>query len=225
MKNNVNIQTLPVDQIRPNPWNPNKQTDFIYERERHSIRTHGFLDPLLVRQKDGFVEIIDGEHRWRAARQEGLTELPVNNIGEVSDEVAQQLTIIMNETRGEADAKKLAELVASINTTVALEELEKALPYTLDQLQNMVAEVKVDWDKITPALPSPEKNEDQREEGYIIFQVKLPNEDHQQLIHQINRIKLQMAPGEDPSGVSTAGAIKAMLQHIITIPDDRLLRS
>lgn len=218
-----------MEQIRPNPWNPNKQTDFIYERERHSIRTHGFLDPILVRQKDGFVEIIDGEHRWRAGQQEGMTQFPVNNLGEVPDEVAKQLTIIMNETRGQADSKKLAELIANLNESISLDQLTVALPYTLDQLQHMVADVKVDWEKINakpPEAPPEEKKESpEEEEGFTIFQCKLKNEVHQQLMHQINRIKMQMVPGEDPTNVSTADALERLLQHIIPLDDAALLKS
>src|SRR5438552_10965594 len=42
-----------------------------------SIRQHGIIQPLIVRQVDGRHELIAGERRWRAAQEVGLTEVPV----------------------------------------------------------------------------------------------------------------------------------------------------
>src|SRR5215216_5787186 len=42
-----------------------------------SIRSHGIVQPLLVRRRgDGF-ELIAGERRWRAAKLAGITRVPV----------------------------------------------------------------------------------------------------------------------------------------------------
>ena len=42
-----------------------------------SIRQHGIIQPLIVRQVGGQCELIAGERRWRAAQEVGLTEVPV----------------------------------------------------------------------------------------------------------------------------------------------------
>lgn len=63
-----------IERIRPSSVNYNRQTEFIYDKLMSSIRTFGFVDPVIVRGgnqdgmfEDGNWEIIGGEHRWRAA--------------------------------------------------------------------------------------------------------------------------------------------------------------
>src|SRR5205823_2650667 len=41
-----------------------------------SIRQHGIIQPLIVRQAGARFELIAGERRWRAAQEIGLTEVP-----------------------------------------------------------------------------------------------------------------------------------------------------
>jgi ParB family chromosome partitioning protein len=42
-----------------------------------SIRQQGIVQPLIVRERDGFFELIAGERRWRAAQLLNLAEVPV----------------------------------------------------------------------------------------------------------------------------------------------------
>ena len=64
-----------------------------------SILEHGILQPIAVRPAPaGGYRIIAGERRWRAARQAGLTEVPVV-IREVTDEQAMELALIENLQR------------------------------------------------------------------------------------------------------------------------------
>jgi ParB family chromosome partitioning protein len=69
---------IPIGEVRPNPEQPRRA----FERESlqelaDSIRLHGVLQPLLVREgMDGF-ELIAGERRLRAAELAGLSEVPV----------------------------------------------------------------------------------------------------------------------------------------------------
>ena len=64
-----------------------------------SVRQHGVLQPLLVRQgKDDLYELVAGERRYRAAKEVQLTEVPVV-IRELTDEEAMQLSLIENLCR------------------------------------------------------------------------------------------------------------------------------
>jgi ParB family chromosome partitioning protein len=69
---------VPVADIRPNPEQPRRSFEPTALQElADSIRMHGILQPLLVREGlDGF-ELIAGERRLRAAEIAGLTEVPV----------------------------------------------------------------------------------------------------------------------------------------------------
>jgi len=125
--------------LHANPWNPNKMTDRTFEAERESIAKFGFIDPITVRQhpelKDQY-QIIDGEHRSRAALELGMTDVPIAIIHDLSDGEAKKLTIILNETRGSANTLELAVLLSDIAETDT--NLIEALPYDETQLSNLL---------------------------------------------------------------------------------------
>ena len=65
----------------------------------HSVKEHGILEPLLVRpQPSGNFELVAGERRYRAAKEAGLSEVPVI-VRELSDDEALQLALIENLQR------------------------------------------------------------------------------------------------------------------------------
>jgi ParB family chromosome partitioning protein len=69
---------VPVDEIKPNPEQPRRAFDPAALQElADSIRVHGILQPLLVREALSGYEVIAGERRLRAAQIAGLTEVPV----------------------------------------------------------------------------------------------------------------------------------------------------
>ena len=67
-----------INMIEPNREQPrrNFEEDALLELS-DSIKQYGVLQPLLVRQKNNFYEIIAGERRWRAAKLAGVKEVPV----------------------------------------------------------------------------------------------------------------------------------------------------
>jgi len=72
------IRQISIDSITPSPLQPRKEfaADSLQELVE-SIRQHGIIQPLVVRAVNGRHELIAGERRWRAARQLGLTQVPV----------------------------------------------------------------------------------------------------------------------------------------------------
>lgn len=146
-----NIVRVPLSDIHVNTWNPNKQSAFIYEKELTSIRTHGFLDPIDVREREaGGYEIVDGEHRYKAAKELGMTELPVNNLGKISAASAKQLTVIRNETRGQSERTALSSLLHDLidNEHVSVDELKTNLPIDPVDIDSFLKDLKVDWDDV-----------------------------------------------------------------------------
>lgn len=102
----TSLQTLPVSQIRPGMFQPRKQfEEDSIEALAQSIRTHGVLQPILVRQKPKnsentplLYEIVAGERRWRAAQKAGLSFIPVI-IQEFLDQEALRIALIENIQR------------------------------------------------------------------------------------------------------------------------------
>lgn len=91
---------LPLHRIEPNPNQPRKDFDpEELENLAESIRIHGVMQPLTVRQTPGdFYEIIAGERRWRASRMAGLSKIPCVVI-EADDKKAMELALIENLQR------------------------------------------------------------------------------------------------------------------------------
>ena len=88
-----------IDSIVPGPQQPRTYFDEAsLESLAESIRSHGVVQPLLVRRRDGGYELIAGERRWRAARLAGLTRVPVV-VKEVPDESLLEIALIENIQR------------------------------------------------------------------------------------------------------------------------------
>ena len=69
---------LNITKVEPNRNQPRKKFDEDKLLElAESIKQFGVLQPLLVREKEGYYEIVAGERRWRAAKIAGLKEIPV----------------------------------------------------------------------------------------------------------------------------------------------------
>ena len=92
--------TLPISKVEPRKDQPRSRFDqAALEELSESIRQHGLIQPIVVRQIDsGYYQIIAGERRWRAARAAGLTEVPVRII-EADDRRAMELALVENLQR------------------------------------------------------------------------------------------------------------------------------
>jgi len=78
VKSGAGILTVNVRDIDTNAWQPRKQFEETSLNElAESIRVHGIVQPLIVKQKGSRYMIIAGERRFRAARLAGLSEVPV----------------------------------------------------------------------------------------------------------------------------------------------------
>jgi ParB family chromosome partitioning protein len=71
-------RTVPIEQIHQNPYQPRKA----FDTEElaglcESIKTHGLLQPLVVRRVGDQYQLVAGERRLRAAREAGKSDVPV----------------------------------------------------------------------------------------------------------------------------------------------------
>jgi ParB family chromosome partitioning protein len=95
------IHQVSLESIVPSSLQPRK--DFGREALQElvdSIRQHGIIQPLIVRQINGRHELIAGERRWRAAQEAGLTQVPVI-IRIASDLEVLELSLIENLQRAD----------------------------------------------------------------------------------------------------------------------------
>ena len=90
---------MKIHQIEPNREQPRKQfeEDSLAELAE-SIKLYGVIQPLIVRKKDDYYEIVAGERRWRAAKMAGLKEVPVI-IKEYSEREIAEISLVENLQR------------------------------------------------------------------------------------------------------------------------------
>lgn len=91
--------SLGIGAIRHNPYQPRKQfDDDDLQQLRDSIKTHGVLQPLVVRRVGEEFQLIAGERRLRAAQQAGLADVPVH-IVEFNDQQVYEAALVENIQR------------------------------------------------------------------------------------------------------------------------------
>jgi ParB family transcriptional regulator, chromosome partitioning protein len=109
-----------LDSIVPGPMQPRTHFDeAALESLAESIRSHGIVQPLLVRRKGDGYELVAGERRWRAAKLAGITRVPVV-VKEVPDESLLEIALIENIQRENLNPIEEAQAYRKLIDTVGL---------------------------------------------------------------------------------------------------------
>ncbi|MFC4768464.1 nucleoid occlusion protein [Effusibacillus consociatus] len=131
------VKQIPIDLIEPNRFQPRT----VFDDERidelsQTIRTHGLIQPILVRKNGASYELIAGERRWRAAKKLGFANIPAI-VRELTDTQAASVALIENLQR---------EGLTAIEEAVAYQQLldlhgltQESLAQRLGKAQSTVA--------------------------------------------------------------------------------------
>ena len=88
-----------ISLVEPNRNQPRKEFDKESLSElANSIKQYGILQPIIVQKNGDMYEIIAGERRWRAAKEAGLTEVPVI-VRDYDKQKVMEISIIENIQR------------------------------------------------------------------------------------------------------------------------------
>lgn len=151
---------MDVGDLTPHPENPNEGD---VEQIADGIRENGFFGAVLVQRSTN--RILAGEHRWRAAIEEGATQVPVISI-DVDDDRALRILVSDNAAGqlAKPDPHKLGAIIERLATT------KRGLAGTLQT---------ADAAAILAArkIPTTEKKEAQPPIDQIHFLITLPLED------------------------------------------------
>ncbi|MDF2877299.1 MAG: ParB/RepB/Spo0J family partition protein [Clostridia bacterium] len=102
------IKKVDINEIEPNFGQPRKTFNEEELQELSlSIKQHGILQPLIVREKNGKYEIVAGERRYRASRLAGLTEVPII-IKDFNDQEILEVALVENIQREDLNTMELA---------------------------------------------------------------------------------------------------------------------
>ncbi len=137
----LNVEYVHVNDIYPNEWNPNRQSDHDFELLLKSMSEDGFTQPVVcIRTEDGRVKIVDGEHRWRAAHTLKFDEIPVV-ITPMTEEQAKIATLRHNRARGSEDIDLTAELLRDLEKMGALDWAQDSLMLDDAELNKLLEDI------------------------------------------------------------------------------------
>jgi ParB-like chromosome segregation protein Spo0J len=151
---------VPIERVVPNPWNPNIQSKEMFEKGINSVKETGMLGSILVRETGGCYQILDGEHRWKYLQELKYTEIPVETMGEISDDLAMALTVRLNNLRGKDDIEKRAKIFEQLS-----EGQLQLMPFTEEEIKNEKELFKFDFSK----YDRPEGEIEEKEKFRIII--------------------------------------------------------
>jgi DNA modification methylase len=114
----IQMEQVPIDELRPDPANPRHISDQELEALTRSISEFGLVDPIIARKEDHTV--IGGHQRLLAARRLGYKVVPVVFV-ELSREQARLLNIALNKISGSFDQELLARLLSELNEVPELD--------------------------------------------------------------------------------------------------------
>ncbi len=144
------VLNISLDSIKPNPAQPRKEfkQESILELSE-SIKTHGIIQPLILKKDCAYYVIIAGERRYRAATLAGLKEVPAI-IMDISEQKAKEIALIENLQREDLNAIDEAEAIKELMDNYNLKQEEiaqklgKARPSIANTLRllNLAPEIK-----------------------------------------------------------------------------------
>lgn len=120
------VQEVDVTELRPNPYQPRKQFHSeAMEELAASIKEHGIVQPLVVRNSIRGYEIVAGERRYRAAQMVGLPTVPVV-IRQFTDAQMMEIALIENLQREDLNPMEIAAAYQKLMSHFSLTQEELA---------------------------------------------------------------------------------------------------
>lgn len=131
------IEYVPVDFLQPNEYNPNRQSEHEFELLKRSIAEDGFTQPVIC-LPDG--RIVDGEHRWRAMKALGKTEIPVVKV-DMTEAQRRVATIRHNMARGSHDVELTAQVFKDLEQLGVMDWAKDAMQLTDIEVERMLKDM------------------------------------------------------------------------------------
>ena len=147
IKRSKTLSLIPIEKIQPNINQPRKTFSGEELTElKNSIESKGLLQPIIVREKGGYYEIVAGERRWRAAQLAQLHEIPTL-IKELTDIEVLEIAIIENIQRSNLNPYEEA---------LGYKQLLEKFNYTQEELASNLGKSRVYITNLTRLLNLPD---------------------------------------------------------------------
>ena len=205
------IQEIRINDIDPNPNQPRRQFDEEGIQElAESIRSHGVVQPIIVKKSGFRYQIVAGERRWRAAREAGSITIPAM-VMNLTEEKVIEIGLIENLQREDLnpieEAQGIQQLMDRMNLTQeeAAKRLGRSRPavanalrllHLSDRIQKYLSEKRITTGHAR-ALLSVEDKKLREEVARMIIEKDLNVRDTEKIIQNINKQKKTRKNGKE----------------------------
>lgn len=194
-----------------NSWNSNHLDPEIERRLEASIQKFGLFKPIIVREIDEGFEIIGGEHRAEVAQRLGVTEVPVINLGSITDEKAKEISLIDNTRYGHDDSNELAEILKTLDA----DSVTSVMPIDLSEIEALTkSSVEIDLDeigfdkteeKIEPEIKIPK--------SHTLLRVKIPVDKYDEVMEILDSVAKDHGITETDKLIKYGDVFVSILEH------------
>lgn len=169
------MECNPFD-LAPNPWNPNKVSEDNMKKLKASIERLGSFKPVICRElEDGTLEILGGFHRVQIAKELGLTNIPVYNVGSITDTKAKEITLADNARYGNDDIELLQDVLDDLD----LGELGEIMPFSIGEIEALMDNIEA---------PDLSEIEEKPSGDYITLKFKIEADKGDEIMAHISKI-------------------------------------
>ncbi len=213
--------TLPMASIKPNPYQPRddySDTEIVGLVE--SIKSHGIIQPIVVRKSGNVYELVCGERRYRAAKKAGLQRIPAV-IKVLNDREVLELALIENLQRKDLnpieEAKAYNRLIREFGLTQS--EVSKVIGKERTTVTNRLRLLKLPLSVQTMVM------HEEISEGHARALLGLDSESSMlSMAHEIKNKKLSVRQIEQLMRRRGKTKKKASKKDLFTTEAERLLR-
>lgn len=113
----LQVQSIPVEKIDPNPWQPRAKIDegLLQDLAASIEATNGIIEPIVVRKVGDRYQLVAGERRWRATQIAGYAEINAV-IRELSDGETALVSLIENIDREDLSDYEIAVALNNVRS-------------------------------------------------------------------------------------------------------------
>lgn len=162
-----NNLVVDLDKLVPNEFNPkditedNERFRKTIDQLKKSIKVHGQIQPVKVREIKKGYEIIDGFHTWIAMKELGEKKIEIKNLGKISYEKAVGICLSVENIKNPIDEIEEASLIKSLNEVqgIKLEEIAELTPFSVEEIETKIELINFDWNNFKQSQEDEEEIE------------------------------------------------------------------
>jgi len=140
----LEFKIVPIEQVEPNPLNPNIMSERLFDMLKASIKQWGFIKPVLTVYNPETQKylITDGAHRYLALKELGKGKIPIIVTKALTPQQAKLGSFLFNKIKGMLDAKKIAELLVNALNNYTKEEICKYIQMEKERFDEYTAMIR-----------------------------------------------------------------------------------